>query len=41
MIDGELDKEIRLMQAKTIQKENKSIRYSKVLNMILQNAMKK
>jgi len=41
MIDDDLDKKIRLMQAKMIQKENKSVSYSRVLNLVLQNSLKK
>ena len=41
MIDDELDKKLRQMQAKLIQKENKSISYSHVINVMLKNSMKK
>jgi hypothetical protein len=41
MIDDELDKKLRQMQAKLIQKENKSISYSHVINVVLRNSMKK
>lgn len=41
MIDDDLDKKIRLLQAKMIQKENKSVSYSHVMNLVLQDAMKK
>ncbi len=41
MIDDELDKKLRQMQAKLIQKENKSISYSHVINVALKNSMKK
>ena len=41
MVDDDLDKKIRLMQAKLIQKENTSISYSYVLNLILQGGLKK
>ena len=41
MIDEDLDKKIRLLQAKMIQKENKSVSYSHVGNLLLQDAVKK
>jgi len=41
MIDDELDKKLRLLQAKLIQKENKSISYSHVVNSMLKDSMKK
>jgi predicted transcriptional regulator len=41
MIDDELDKKLRHIQAKLIQKENKSISYSYVINAALKNLMKK
>ena len=41
MIDSELDKKLRVMQAKMIQKENKSISYSYVVNLLLQESLKK
>jgi len=40
MIDEDLDKKIRLLQAKMIQKENKSISYSFVVNLLLKNSLK-
>ena len=40
MIDDELNKKIRLMQAKMIQKENKSISYSYVVNLLLKTSLK-
>jgi len=40
MINDNLDKKIRLLQAKMIQKENKSISYSFVVNSILKNSLK-
>ena len=40
MIDDDLDKKIRVMQAKLIQKENKSVSYSHVMNLILQKELK-
>jgi hypothetical protein len=41
MVHDDLDKKIRLIQAKLIQKENKSISYSYVLNFVLQGKLKK
>ena len=41
LLDEDLDKKIRLMQAKIIQQENKSVSFSHVLNLFLQNALKK
>ena len=41
MIDDDLNKRIRSLQAKMIQKENKSISFSHVVNLLLQDAMKK
>ena len=41
MIDSELDKKLRTMQAKMIQKENRAISYSHVINLLLQETMKK
>jgi len=40
MIDDGLDRKIRLLQAKMIQKENKSISYSFVVNLLLKNSLK-
>ncbi|MDH3766502.1 MAG: hypothetical protein OER82_11945 [Nitrosopumilus sp.] len=40
MIDDDLDRKIRLLQAKMIQKENKSISYSFVVNLLLKNSLK-
>ena len=40
MIDEDLDKKIRLMQAKIIQKESKSVSYSRVLNDLLRKGIK-
>jgi len=40
MIDEDLDKKIRLMQAKIIQKESKSVSYSRVLNDLLRKGTK-
>jgi hypothetical protein len=41
MIDEDINKKIRLLQAKMIQNENRSVSFSHVLNLVLQNAMKK
>lgn len=41
MIDDDLHKKIRQIQAKLIQKENKSISYSHVVNVILKDSLKK
>ena len=40
MIDEELDRKLRQMQATRIEKENASISYSKVVNDCLRKAMK-
>ena len=39
MIDEDLDKKIRLLQAKMIQKENKSVSYSYVVNLLLKKSL--
>lgn len=39
MIDDELDKKIRIYQAKKIQKENIAYSYSKAVNDILRNGI--
>ncbi|WP_420545085.1 hypothetical protein [Nitrosopumilus sp.] len=41
MIDDDLDKKLRQIQARMIQKENKSISYSHVINTMLKNQNKK
>ena len=41
MIDGDLDKKLRQIQARMIQKENKSVSYSHVINTMLKNQTKK
>jgi len=41
MIDDELDKKIRLLQAKNIAKSTKSVSYSSTLNEILRKISKK
>jgi len=40
MIDEDLDKKLRLIQAKRIQQEQSSCSYSKVLNETLRKALK-
>jgi len=40
MINDDLDKKIRLLQAKMIQKDNKSVSYSLVVNLLLKNSLK-
>ncbi len=40
MIDGDLDKKLRLIQAEKIQKENRSISFSSVLNEYLRKVLK-
>ncbi len=39
MIDDDLDKELRILQAKMIRKENKSVSYSKVVNITLRKVL--
>lgn len=41
MVDDNLDRELRIIQAKMIQKENKSISYSHVVNLSLKKGLKK
>lgn len=41
MIDVDLDKKIRMIQAKRIQTENTSVSYSKVINELLAKGIKK
>ena len=41
MMDDDLDKKTRLLQAKMILKENSSVSYSHVVNLLLQAALKK
>ena len=41
MLDNDLDQKIRLIQAKMIQKENRSISFSRVLNEVLKKELKK
>ena len=40
MIDNDLDKKLRLFQAKQIQKSNAAVSYSKVINDLLRKEMK-
>ena len=40
MIDDDIDKKLRLRQAKLIQQEQSSYSYSKVLNEIIRKALK-
>ena len=40
MVNDKLDKKLRLIQAKRIEKENKSISYSRVLNETLAKVLK-
>lgn len=40
MIDDDIDKKLRLLQAKIIQKETRSVSYSRVLNDNLRKAIK-
>lgn len=40
MINDNLDKKIRLLQAKRIQKENKPVSYSLIVNSLLKNLLK-
>lgn len=41
MIDDDLDKKIRQVQAKMIQNESKSVSFSRVLNIFLEKGLKK
>jgi len=40
MIDDDLDKKLRLRQAKMIQKEQSSYSYSRALNEVIRNSLK-
>jgi len=40
MIDDDLDKKIRMLQGKMIQKDNKSISYTYVVNLVLRDSLK-
>jgi hypothetical protein len=41
MIDDDIDKKIRMIQAKMIQNTSSSVSYSKVINEILEKSIKK
>jgi hypothetical protein len=41
MLDGDLDKKMRLMQAKMIQTTTSSVSFSNVLNQVLRESLKK
>ena len=41
MIDDDLVKKLRIMQAKMIQNENKSVSFSHVVNLVLRDVLKK
>jgi hypothetical protein len=41
MLDNDLDKKIRLLQAKKIQTTTSSVSFSKVLNQVLRDSIKK
>ena len=41
MLDDDLDKKLRLVQAKTIQSTVSSVSFSGVLNEVLRNSLKK
>lgn len=41
MIDDDLDKKLRLLQAKEIQNTSSSVSYSGTLNKVLRNSLKK
>jgi hypothetical protein len=41
MIDDDLDKKLRLIQAKEIQNTSSSVSYSGTLNKVLRNSLKK
>lgn len=40
MLDEDLDKKLRLIQAKLILKHNKSISFSQVMNEVIRNGLK-
>jgi len=40
VMDGDLDKKIRLIQSKMIQTSNSTVSYSKVINEILRKSLK-
>ena len=39
MIDDDIQKKVRLIQAKTIQKESRSVSFSETINLLLENAL--
>jgi hypothetical protein len=41
MLDDDIDRKIRLMQSKIIKKENKSISFSSVINLLLEENLSK
>ena len=41
MLDDDLNKKIRILQSKTIQKENKSASFSKIINSLLAKQISK
>jgi len=41
MIDDDLDKKLRLLQAKAIQNTNDSVSFSRIMNETLQQSLKK
>jgi hypothetical protein len=41
MLDDDIDRKIRLMQSKIIKKENKSISFSSVINLLLEENISK
>jgi hypothetical protein len=41
MLDDDIDRKIRLMQSKIIKKENKSISFSSVINLLLEKNISK
>jgi hypothetical protein len=41
MLDDDIDRKIRLMQSKIIKKENKSVSFSSVINLLLEENISK
>jgi hypothetical protein len=41
MLDDDIDRKIRLMQSKIIKKENKSVSFSSVINLLLEENLSK
>jgi len=41
MLDDDIDRKIRLMQSKIIKKENKSVSFSSVINLLLKENISK